>query len=184
MNRSAALFTLSATLLSGTLAAQSNPPLASAAPSAGAAAASACLPSTTLDELIKTLDDAVSGPGDKDRTCFREVMVPDARLIPVGKAADGTIAPHVLTVDGWIDAVKKRGSAVFYERQVKVETQQYGHIAHLWSTYEVRPTADGKATVRGINSIQAVFDGTRWRVMEILWQAETPAEPVPEKYLP
>ena len=115
---------------------------------------------------------------------MRDLMLSDVRLIPVGKAPDGTFAPHVLTLDGWIEAVRKRGSAVFYERQMKVETQQFGHIAHLWSTYEVRPTADGKATVRGINSIQAVYDGTRWKVMEILWQAETPAEPVPEKYLP
>jgi hypothetical protein len=38
--------------------------------------------------------------------------------------------------------------------------------------------------VRGINSIQAVFDGRRWRVSEILWQAESPDLPIPEKYLP
>jgi hypothetical protein len=144
----------------------------------------ACLPSTTLDELIKALDDAVSGPGDKDRTCLRALLLPDARLSPLAKAADGSFAPHVLTVDGWIDAVKKRGSAVFYERQVKVSSDLYGHIAHLWSTYEVRPTPDGKAQVRGINSIQAVNDGARWRVSEILWQAETPAEQVPTRYLP
>jgi len=29
-----------------------------------------------------------------------------------------------------------------------------------------------------------VNDGTRWRIMEILWQAETPGEPIPAKYLP
>jgi hypothetical protein len=177
MNRTAALLALGVTLIGKTLIAQPSTP--SSAP-----ASPPCLPTTTLDELIKAIDDAVSGAGDKDRACFRDVMVPDARLIPVGKAQDGTFAPHVLTVDGWIDAVRKRGSAVFYERQVKVKSEQFGHIANLWSTYEVRPTPDGNATVRGINSIQAVFDGTRWKVIEILWQAETAAEPVPEKYLP
>jgi hypothetical protein len=144
----------------------------------------ACLPTGTLDELIKALDDAVSGPADKDRACLRALLLPDARLSPITKAADGAIAPHILTVDGWIEAVRKRGSAVFYERQVKVSSDVYGHIAHLWSTYEVRPTPDGKAQVRGINSIEAVNDGTRWRILEILWQAETPAEPVPARYLP
>jgi hypothetical protein len=143
-----------------------------------------CLPSGTLDELIKALDDAVSGPADKDRACLKALLLPDARLSPLAKADDGTYAPHILTLDGWIDAVRKRGSMVFYERQVKVSSDAYGHIAHLWSTYEVRPTPDGKAQVRGINSIQAVNDGTRWRVMEILWQAETPAETVPARYLP
>jgi len=59
----------------------------------------------------------------------------------------------------------------------------YGHIAHLWSTYEVRPTPDGKPEIRGINSIQAVFDGNNWKIMQVLWQAETPDEPIPAKYL-
>jgi hypothetical protein len=144
----------------------------------------ACPPTANLDQLIMAIDEAVSGPADKDRTCFRDVLLPDARLIPVSKQPDGTIAPHILTVDGWIDAVRKRGSGVFYERQVKVKSETYGPIAHLWSTYEVRPTPDGKAEVRGINSIQAVFDGQRWRVIEITWHAETPSDPVPAQYMP
>lgn len=143
-----------------------------------------CPPSTTLDELIKAIDDAVSGPVGKDRACMRALMLADVRLIPVVKAPDGNYAPHVLTLNAWIDAVSKHTGNIFYERQVKYETEQYGHIAHLWSTYEVRPTPDGKATVRGINSIQAVNDGKSWKVIEIVWEAESPGEPVPEKYLP
>ena len=143
-----------------------------------------CPSSKTRDDLIKARDDAVSGPADKDRTCMRQLLLSDARLIPVGKGKDGTIGPHVLNVDDWITPVKARGSAVFYEHQVKYSSDVYGHIAHLWSTYEIRPTPDGKAEMRGINSIQAVFNGTEWKVVEILWQAETPDESIPQKYLP
>jgi hypothetical protein len=146
--------------------------------------AASCPPTATLDQLIKAIDDAVSGAADKDRTCFRDLFLPDAHLMPIAKLPDGRFAPRVLTVEGWVDAVKKRGSAVFYERQVKVGTETYGHEAHLWSTYETRSTPDGKADVRGINSIQAVFDGQRWKIISILWQAETPTDPVPAKYLP
>ena len=144
----------------------------------------ACGPSATLNQLIQSLDEAVSGPADKDRTCFRQLLLPGARLTPVAVAADGSATPHILTVDGWIDAVRKRGHEAFYERQVKIKAETYGHIAHLWSTYEIRLTPDGKATVRGINSIQAVFDGKQWHILQLLWQAETHAEPLPEKYLP
>jgi hypothetical protein len=143
-----------------------------------------CPSSKTLDDLIKALDDAVSGPADKDRTCMRQLLLPDARLIPVGKGKDGTIGPHVLSVDDWITRVKARGSEALYEHQVRYSSDVYGHIAHLWSTYEIRPTPDGKAEMRGINSIQAVFNGTEWKVVEILWQAETPDESIPQKYLP
>jgi hypothetical protein len=37
---------------------------------------------------------------------------------------------------------------------------------------------------RGINSIQAIFDGKQWHIIQIIWQAQTPTNPVPEKYLP
>ncbi|MGA7108835.1 MAG: hypothetical protein WBV28_16315 [Terracidiphilus sp.] len=100
------------------------------------------------------------------------------------KMPDGSFAAHLMTVDDWINTVAKRGSAEFYEVQVKVKSETYGHFAHLWSTYEIRPTRDGNATVTGINSIQAVFDGARWRVLSILWEPNTTAGPVPEKYLP
>jgi hypothetical protein len=80
--------------------------------------------------------------------------------------------------------MERRGSTPLYERQVKVKAETYGRIAHVWNTYEIRSTPDGKATSRGINSIQATFDGLRWRVIGVLWQAETPDTPIPERYLP
>ena len=142
-------------------------------------ASPACLPSATVDQLPGALDDAISGPADKDRTCLRQLMMPDARLVLM---SDG--APRFLGVDDWIEAVSKRGSVVMFERQIKVVTERFGGIAQLWCTYELRSTADGKATVRGLNSIQAIFDGQRWRIVNVLWQAETPADPIPDKYLP
>jgi len=145
----------------------------------------ATCPSTkTLDDFVKALDDAVSGPGDKDRTCMRQLFVADGRLIPIVKAKDGTIEPRTLTVDDWITRIKAHGSDPFYEHQIKYSSAVYGHMAHLWSTYEIRPTPDGKVEVRGINSIQAVFDGTAWKAIEIVWQAETADTPIPSKYLP
>jgi hypothetical protein len=155
-----------------------------AGPFLHAQAAASCPSTKTLDDLVKALDDAVSGPTDKDRTCLRQLLIPEARLIPVSKGKDGTIAPHILSVDDWITRVKASGRKEFYEVQVKYPTDVYGHVAHLWSTYEVRPTPDGKPEIRGINSIQAYFNGSEWKVVEIVWQAETPDEQIPSKYLP
>jgi hypothetical protein len=177
MRRLTSSLTLAAALLTPVLHAQTPEPKP-------ANTATACLPSTTLEELTKALDEAVSGPGDKDRTCLRDLLLPDARLTPIRKAEDGTFAPRIFTVDDWINAVAKRGSAVMYERQVKVKSETYGHFAHLWSTYEIRPTPDGKADVVGINSVQAINDGTRWKVISILWEADATAGPMPEKYKP
>jgi hypothetical protein len=160
--------------------------LVSAAPAqqSGSSAPTACPPTTTLDDLMKAVDSAVSGPANQDRACFRALFTADARLIPIRVAADGMATPRILTVQDWIDAVAKRGSGVFYEHQIKVRAESWAHLAHLWSTYTTSETPTGKPIDRGINSIQAVYDGKQWHVVEIVWQAETPAEPVPEKYLP
>jgi hypothetical protein len=167
MSRIARLFALMALFLVPGVYAQP-------APGAGA-----CPSAKTLDELIKALDDAVSGPGNKDRTCLRGLLLPDARLSPLSPVPDGKLAPHHLTVDDWINAVAKRGSEEIYERQVKVTTHQYGHIAELWCDYEIRSTPDGAATIHGVNSIQAVYDGAHWRVAAILWETEKTAGAAP-----
>jgi hypothetical protein len=153
-------------------------------PGARAQAAPSCPPTTTLDQLPKAIDDAVSGPGNKDRTCLRAVLMPEVRLIPVSVAADGQVKTTTFTVDDYIERVAKRGDKPFYEHQIKYATKTYGNMAQLWSTYTVTETPDGKPIVRGINSIEAVNDGTRWRVLEISWQAETPATPIPAQFLP
>lgn len=185
MLRSILFLTLAAAFFTLTLHAQSPVPQPPA---------TACPSTATTDQLIAAIDAAISGPADKDRACFRQLFLPDARLIPIRVPTDGTTSPRILTVQDWIDAVAKRGSQVFYERQVKVRTESWARLAHLWSTYETRTTPDGNPTEgksleskllnRGINSIQAVYDGKQWHIQEIIWQAETPAYPLPEKYLP
>ena len=180
MNRTAASLLSVAMMAAAALVAQSPqtsvPRITAAMP--------ACPSTATLDELIKSIDAAVSGPANRDRACFRALFTADARLIPMLIGADGSATPRILTVQDWIDAVAKRGSAIFYEHQIKVRTESWAHMAHLWSTYTTSETPDGKPVDRGINSIQAVYDGKEWHVIEIVWQAETPTEPLPEKYLP
>jgi hypothetical protein len=146
--------------------------------------AQACPSTKTIPELVKALDDAVSGPGDKDRTCLKELMMSDARLIPVAKSPNGTWAPHPLTVEDWISRVAKRGSEKFYEVQVKYSVESYGQIAQLWSTFEIRPTPGGKPAARGINAIQAVNDGSGWKVSQIVWKDESPDDPIAARDLP
>lgn len=72
----------------------------------------------------------------------------------------------------------------FFETEIARRTEEFGNIVHVWSTYEARHKADdSKPFMRGINSIQLINDGKRWWVMTIMWQAENPDSPLPEKYL-
>jgi hypothetical protein len=128
------------------------------------------------------IDAAITGPADKDRTCMKALFIPEARLTVVSVGADGTPAYTLLTVDDWIARVKARGHAMLEEKQLKFHVQRYGNIVHLWSTYALN--SEGKLAARGINSIQAIKETEGWRVLGIMWQAESTSAPLPKEYLP
>jgi hypothetical protein len=111
--------------------------------------------------------------------------VPGARLIPAGPDKDGTLRTRVITPEEYA----KRADAYFLkngfaEREVARRSERYGHIMQIFSTYESRHDAKDPAPfARGINSFQLFFDGTRWWVVTIYWEEETPSNPLPAEFL-
>jgi hypothetical protein len=91
----------------------------------------------------------------------------------------------VLSIDGYI----ARSSTTmttngFFEHSIHNEVEQFGNIAHVWSTYESRHNADDATPfARGINSIQLLKDGDRYWIVNIFWDSERPDSPIPAKYL-
>ena len=142
----------------------------------------------TMDAIIASLYDVISGPAGQKRDWdrFRALFVPGARLIPTVKQPTGGSATRVLDPDGYVTAsgptLETNG---FYEKEVSRQVEMFGNIAHVFSTYESRRKADdAKPFARGINSIQLMNDGKRWWVVTVYWQAESPDNPLPSKYLP
>ena len=146
----------------------------------------------SIDAIITAAYDGISGPAGKKRDWDRErsLFIPGARLIPTTKTAgemneDGTITPQVLDVDGFIersrDYLEENG---FFEKEIARRIEQFGHIAHVWSTYESRHREDDpEPFMRGINSIQLLYDDSRWWIVTIYWQHESTDDPIPGKYL-
>ena len=149
----------------------------------------------SIDAIIHAAYDAISGPAGKKRDWERErsLFLPGARLIPTAKkvtndppspdfgvAGEWRVtsseenAPQMLDVEGYIARVepyfRENG---FYEREIARRTEQFGDIAHVWSTYESRhDPSDAEPFMRGINSIQLFYDGSRWWIVTIYWQHE------------
>jgi len=143
---------------------------------------------TSIDAIITAAYNAISGPAGKKRDWNRErsLYYPGARLIPTAKpgATDG-LAPQILDVEGFIARVEPYfAEHGFFEKEISRRTEQFGHIAHVWSTYESRHAEeDREPFMRGINSIQLFHDGGRWWIVNIYWQQESVQDPIPEKYL-
>jgi hypothetical protein len=141
----------------------------------------------SVDAIIAALYEVISGPAGKKRDWdrMRSLFLPGARLIPTGPRQVGGYASRVLTLEEFIEQgrgfLEKEG---FFETEFARRTEQFGQIAHVFSTYESRHAPeDAKPFQRGINSIQLMNDGKRWWIVTIFWQGEDEKSPLPEKYL-
>jgi hypothetical protein len=141
----------------------------------------------SLDAILAAVYDSISGAKGKTRNWdrFRSLFVPGARLIPTFKRPSGEFTTRALTPEEFIASSGKfMEEQGFFERGIANHVETFGNIAQVFSVYEGRhDTADPKPFVRGINSIQLMNDGKRWWVVTIFWQAEDPANPLPQKYL-
>jgi len=141
----------------------------------------------SLDAIIAALYDVISGPAGQQRDWnrFRALFAPGARLIPTVYRADSVPSLRVWDPDQYIATVGPRlESGGFFEREIARRTERYGGVVQLFSTYESRrAAADPAPFARGINSIQAFFDGKRWWIVTIFWEGERPGNAIPARYL-
>ncbi len=141
----------------------------------------------SIDAIMAAVYDAISGPaGPRDWERFRSLFIPEGRLIAVGRNREGQVGKQVMEVEDYISRAdpyfRENG---FFEREIARTTEQFGHIAHAFSTYESRNGVDDpEPFARGINSFQLMNDGERWWVVSIYWEAEAPDLLIPDKYLP
>ena len=144
----------------------------------------------SIDAIVTAAYEVISGPAGKKRDWDRErsLFLSGARLIPTAVEAgrnDVDLAPQMLDVEGYIERVEplieKKG---FYEKEIARRVEQFGQIAHVWSTYESRhDPSDPEPFMRGINSFQLFNDRKRWWIVSIYWQHESAQHPLPEQYL-
>ena len=148
---------------------------------------------TSIAGIIAAAYDVISGPAGQKRDWEREraLFAPGARLTPTGSAPGATgdgdsckPAPQVLDVEGYIARVEPYFAREgFYEKEVARVTEQFGSIAHAWSTYESRHSPeDPQPFKRGINSFQLFHDGERWWILSVYWQHESAENPLPARY--
>ncbi|WP_179007716.1 hypothetical protein [Winogradskyella forsetii] len=142
----------------------------------------------TLDSTIATLYSVISGDKGEARNweLFKHLFRKDAKLIPTGKNKKGETTIRYMSPDDYINTSGKwLVDNGFHEVEIKRETQTFGNITHVLSTYESYKSKDDEEPfMRGINSIQLFNDGKRWWVINIYWMQESDKNPIPEIYLP
>ena len=139
----------------------------------------------SIESTVHALYDVISGePGSaRDWDRFKNLFKPEARLIPSRKDDQGNLTIKAMTPDEYIQLFSSRISTGFFERELSRKVEEYGTVAHVFSTYETKEKKDGPVTNRGINSIQLFKDKDRYYVVNIFWCAESMGFALPDKYL-
>jgi hypothetical protein len=141
----------------------------------------------TIDDVIKAFYEVISGPAGQARQWSRDrtLYIPDVRFVAMSEDKSGKPRAQVVSHQQFVDEsnaiIVKDG---FYESEIHRVTEKFGHIAHVFSTYESRVKADGPVIARGINSIELFYDGKRWWIASNIWDDERPNNPLPGEYLP
>jgi len=137
--------------------------------------------------IVDALYASLSGPAGvkRDWDRFRSLHTDSSKSIRTGKLPEGTVACSWMTNDEYIEQMNPWfESNGFYELEVHRVEERFGNIVHVFSTYESKHGLNEKPYMRGINSIQLLYDGKRWWVMNVMWQHESDEFPLPAKYLP
>ena len=148
------------------------------------AAAAAVQPSKAdlagIDRAIRGVYEVISGPPGQKRDFerMRSLFAPGATLKAIGpKGLHGGSLEDYISRNK--DVLEKEG---FTERELGRRTEVWGGLATAWSAYDGR-TANGSFHERGINSFQLVKVDGKWLVASILWQEETPGNPLPAELI-
>lgn len=136
----------------------------------------------TIDGLINAYYESVSGhPGLRDAERMLSLFIEGGKI---SIDLNGTQPSHELVED----YLKTEGfltiSTDFFEREISRNTQQFGDMANIISTYAISDAMENTDYfARGITLFQLVRQNDRWWILSTLWQRESPQRPLPPHLL-
>ena len=138
----------------------------------------------SIDSTLAALYGVISGPaGERDWDRFRSLFLPQGRLTSASKNPDGSFRVHPMSVE---DYAKGAGSYfaqhAFYESPIVNRVETFGNVSQVFSSYESRRAPGEAPFARGVNSIQLLYDGSRWWIVSILWDQERDDNPLPKEF--
>ncbi len=132
----------------------------------------------TLDAILHTLYEVISGPAGQPRDWnrFRSLFLASGRLIPVVSIPGEEPRVRFLSVEDYIHRVEPIfATEDFWEREASRQTDTFGHVAHVLSSYESLRSPTDVPFERGANSLQLFYDGSRWWIVSIMWNTSRTA---------
>jgi hypothetical protein len=140
---------------------------------------------STIDGVMKAFYEAISGGKGVPRQWARDATLYTPRAYYVGMSERaGKIRAGMMTKQQYVNGNNAfLISEGFTEREINRVVRRFGNIAHVFSAYEYTTEAKPNEKVRGVNSLQLHWDGTRWWISAVSWDEERPNNPIPKELL-
>ncbi|MHB8874884.1 MAG: Cif family virulence factor [Myxococcaceae bacterium] len=141
--------------------------------------------SLAVRETLDALYAWISGPpGERDPEALAALFTQAGRLGPTRPAAGGcTFEPR--DPEAFAAEVNEAlAGKAFYEAELECSVLVFGNLAHAWSLYESRSGEGAVSLGRGVNSVQLLKQGGRWKVLSMVWDTERADNPLPRRYPP
>lgn len=139
----------------------------------------------SIDALVRASYDVMNGPAGQPRQWRRDstFYMPAATFVAVRDDA-GRVQATVMTPEEY-----RRTSFPRFERDGGYETEigrhieRFGNVAQVRSVAAARRAADGPVQARYVNYFQLYWDGSRWWIAGMVWDAETATRPIPAAWV-
>jgi hypothetical protein len=131
---------------------------------------------SNIEAIIKADYESISGGVGVSRDWGRDLSLydPHARSFVVWKnSKTGALETWTPTQQEYADEANAHFVQTgFVERETSHQIRRFGNVATVFSAYEGKLSSTGELYTRGVNVYQLYFDGKRWWISSISWDAE------------
>jgi len=143
---------------------------------------------STIEAIVKADYESISGGVGVPRQWARDLSlhVSGARSFSPYKDSESDAlliwSPTMQEYANGVDAHYVKNG--FVEHELSHKIYRFGNVATVFSSYEGKMTSTGEIYSRGVNIYQLCFDGTRWWIVSVSWDDESPINTIPPELLP
>lgn len=141
----------------------------------------------SIEGIVKASYETISGgvgvprQWGRDRTLFASSV----QYVSLSKSKAGEVRARTSDYQKYLN--ESDGFMVnegFTEVELGRDISRFGNVATVLSSYEGRVQSTGKVMTRGVNIFSLYYDGKRWWIQTMMWDEESPENPIPANLLP